>query len=255
VLFEDRRRAGSFGDDAEQYDRARPTYPDELVTDVVAGGVHDVVDVGCGTGIAARLLMARGCEVVGVEPDERMAALARRSGVRVESGTFEAWNPQGRTFDAVVSGQAWHWVDPSAGVAKAAEVLRPSGRIALFWNQGHQQPDVKAALDAVYDRLAPDLDAHSILLHPFGTERFDAAAASLGASGLFTGPKVATYHREQGYSRDQWLDHLPTHSDHRTLAPEQLQELLRQVGEIIDGFGGEITVRYETWLVTAHRSG
>jgi SAM-dependent methyltransferase len=253
VLFEDRRRAGSFGDDAEQYARARPTYPDELVTDVVAGGVHDVVDVGCGTGIAARLFMARGCEVVGVEPDERMAALARRSGVSVESGTFEAWNPRGRTFDAVVSGQAWHWVDPSAGVPKAAEVLRPSGRIALFWNQGLQQPAVRAALDAVYEGVAPGLDEHSILLHPFGTERFDYAAASLGASSLFSEAKVVTYRRDQVYSRDEWLDYLPTHSDHRTLPPERLDELLRRVGEVIDGFGGRITVRYETWLVTAQR--
>jgi SAM-dependent methyltransferase len=253
VLFEDRRRAGSFGDDAEQYDRARPTYPDELVTDVVAGSVHDVVDVGCGTGIAARLFMARGCEVVGVEPDERMAALARRRGVPVESGTFETWNPKGRTFDAVVSGQAWHWVDPSVGVPKAAEVLRPSGCIALFWNQGHHQPAVKAALDAVYDGVAPGLDAHSILLHPFGSERFDYAAESLGASGFFGEPKVATYYRDEDYSRDQWLDYLPTHSDHRTLPPERLAELLRRVGEVIDGFGGRIAVRYETWLVTARR--
>lgn len=75
VIHTDRRRAGSFGDDAEQYDRARSSYPAELVDDLVDPGVHRVLDVGCGTGIAARLIAARGCAVYGVEPDARMAAL------------------------------------------------------------------------------------------------------------------------------------------------------------------------------------
>jgi hypothetical protein len=58
--------------------------------------------------------------VLGVEPDARMAAFARGSGVEVEVATFEAWDAAGRAFDAVVAGTAWHWVDPVAGAAKAA---------------------------------------------------------------------------------------------------------------------------------------
>lgn len=44
----------------------------------------DVVDVGCGTGVAARQFQAAGCRVLGVEPDLRMAELARQTGVDVE---------------------------------------------------------------------------------------------------------------------------------------------------------------------------
>src|SRR3954447_15322634 len=85
-----------------------------------------------GTGIAARQFRAAGCTVLGVEPDARMAEFARRSGVEVDVATFEAWDPAGRHFDAVVAGTAWHWVDPVAGAAKAARVLRPGGRLAPF---------------------------------------------------------------------------------------------------------------------------
>jgi hypothetical protein len=49
VIHTDRRRAGSFGDHAEQYDRARPSYPAELVDDLVGPDVRRVLDVGCGT--------------------------------------------------------------------------------------------------------------------------------------------------------------------------------------------------------------
>jgi hypothetical protein len=44
---EDRRL--SFGDDAEQYDRARPSYPAAAVDAAVDGvNVRRVLDVGCG---------------------------------------------------------------------------------------------------------------------------------------------------------------------------------------------------------------
>nr|WP_240197174.1 class I SAM-dependent methyltransferase [Nonomuraea lactucae] len=65
-----------------------------------------VLDVGCGTGIAARQFQAAGCRVLGVEPDSRMADFARPSGVEVDVATFEAWDLAGRTFDAVIAGQA-----------------------------------------------------------------------------------------------------------------------------------------------------
>ncbi len=93
-----------------------------------------VLDVGCGTGIAARQFQAVGCRVLGVDPDARMVGLARRFGVKAEVAKFEDWDHAGQAFDAVIAGQAWHWVDPVAGAAKAAQVLRPVGRLAVFWN-------------------------------------------------------------------------------------------------------------------------
>ncbi|HEX9623462.1 MAG TPA: class I SAM-dependent methyltransferase [Streptosporangiaceae bacterium] len=132
-----RQIAESFGTDPDRYDRARPRYPDALIDAIVAGSPgRDVLDVGCGTGIVARQFQSRGCRVLGVEVDERMAELARQTGVEVEVSKFEDWGAAGplRVFDAVVAGQAWHWVDPVAGAARAAHVLRPGGSLAVFWN-------------------------------------------------------------------------------------------------------------------------
>ncbi|MFY1631656.1 class I SAM-dependent methyltransferase, partial [Solwaraspora sp. WMMB335] len=127
-LHQARQVAESFGAEAERYDRARPRYPDALVDRIVAASPGpDVLDVGCGTGIEARQFQSANCTVLGVDPDVRMAEFARRSGVEVEVATFEDWDPAGRVFDAVVAGQAWHWVHPVAGATKAAQVLRPGG--------------------------------------------------------------------------------------------------------------------------------
>lgn len=152
-----REVAESFGTDPDGYDRARPRYPDALIDRIVGSSAGlDVLDVGCGTGIAARQFQAAGCRVLGVEVDARMAEWARRRGLEVEVAAFEAWDPAGRTFDAVVAGQAWHWVDPVAGAAKAARALRPGGRLAVFWNAFQAPDELGEAFSAVYRRVLPD---------------------------------------------------------------------------------------------------
>ncbi len=253
VLHEDRARAGSFGADPARYDRARPSYPAAMVDDLLAGGAGRVLDVGCGTGIAARLFTARGCQVLGVEPDERMAAFARRRGVEVEDGRFEEWAPAGRSFDLVVSGQAWHWVDPVVGAERAAVVLERGGGVGLFWNCGRHEPLVQRAFDDVYRRLATDVDRYSVVLGHLGEDRFEFAAAGLRRSGAFDAVERRTYSWATTYTREEWLDQLPTHSDHQQLPPATLDALLAEVGAAIDGFGGSFPMRYETVVVTAVR--
>lgn len=152
-----RRTAESFGVDAQRYDQARPAYPDALVARIVAGSPGpDVLDIGCGTGIAARQFQAAGCTVLGVEPDARMADFARARGLEVEVAAFEAWQPVGRTFDTVVAAQSWHWVDPVAGTVKAARVLRPGGRLAIFGHVYEPPAEVAEPFAAAFRRAAPD---------------------------------------------------------------------------------------------------
>jgi SAM-dependent methyltransferase len=164
TLHGDRRRAGSFGDDAEQYDRVRPPYPDHMIDRLMGQLPCSVLDVGCGTGIASRLFAARGADVLGLEPDPRMASVARRHGLEVEDGTIEEWDPGGRRFDRLVADQSWHWVDPRPRAAKAATVLRAGGRFGLFWNQPHPGADVAGAIHAAYAAQAPELGRSSVLL-------------------------------------------------------------------------------------------
>src|SRR6202034_3700862 len=152
-----RQVAESFGVDPGLYDRARPRYPDALVARIVAASPGpDVLDVGCGTGIAARQCRAAGGRVLGVEPDARMADFARRTGIEVEVSTFEAWDAAGRTFDAVVAGQAWHWVDRVAGAAKGAQVLRPAGLLAAFWHAYQLPSEIAQAYGEAFHRVVPD---------------------------------------------------------------------------------------------------
>ncbi|PUB31979.1 ubiquinone/menaquinone biosynthesis C-methylase UbiE [Promicromonospora sp. AC04] len=250
--------AESFGADAAGYDRARPRYPNALLARIVEESPGlDVLDVGCGTGIAARQLQAAGCTVLGVEPDARMADFARAHGVPVEVATFEEWKPEGRAFDAVVAAQSWHWVDPVAGPAKAADVLRPSGRLAIFGHMFEPPAPVAEALAAALRQVLPD--------SPFGdlparrpVEFYQAGYAriadGLRASGRFGEPEQWQFEWEQPFTREEWLALLPTTGGLTRLDAEQLTTILDAVGSAIDGLGGSFTMQWVTLAATAVRS-
>lgn len=254
-MHDDRRRAESFGAAAERYDRSRPSYPEALIDDIVGAPPADldVLDVGCGTGIAARLMQARGARVLGVEVDERMAEVARRLGTPVEVGRIEDWDPAGRSFDRLAAAQAWHWVDPVVGAAKAAGVLRRGGRLCLFWNRAEPPDLVRRQLDDVYHRLAPGAESYSVLLGYSSSDGYEAIRRAILDRPDLDGPHDQTFSWSRTYTREQWLEQLPTHSDHAVMDPDQLAAVLDGVGAVIDGLGGSFEMTYSTLMVSATR--
>lgn len=161
-----------FGAAAEQYVAGRPDYPQEIV-DWLVGDAEAVVDVGAGTGKLTAALVRRGREVVAVEPDAGMlAALAREvPGARAEAGSGEALPLPDASVDAVVYGQAWHWVDVPAASAEAARVLRPGGVLGLVWNVRDSDVDWVRELGSIMRGSAAErmIDGDSVVVaRPFG---------------------------------------------------------------------------------------
>ena len=140
LFHRERARAESFGAAAATYDRLRPSPPAALIDDLVALAPTRVLDIGCGTGKLAAPLAARGLDVLGVEADARMAALAP---MPVEIAPFEDWDDRGRTFDLVTCADAWHWLDPDRAEAKLARVAR--GPFVRLWSFHELDPALLAA--------------------------------------------------------------------------------------------------------------
>ena len=250
--------AESFGAEAERYERTRPSYPKAMVDAIIAASPGlDVLDVGIGTGISARPFQQGGRQVLGVEPDERMAEFARRSGLEVEIAKFEEWDRAGRSFDLIIAGQAWHWVDPVLGASKAVESLRPGGRIALFWNVMSYSPEFAKGISAVYQRVVPEFPFFQIA-STGGTASYaplsDKAVDAIRQTGAFGEPERWEFDWERTYTRDEWLETVPTFGGHSQLPPEKLNEVLSGIGRLVDDAGGSITISYTALVVTATRT-
>ncbi|HEY2508288.1 MAG TPA: methyltransferase domain-containing protein [Streptosporangiaceae bacterium] len=248
--------AEAFGADAERYDRARPSYPKALIDRILAACPGaDVLDIGCGTGIVARQFQAAGCQVLGVDPDARMADLARRAGLQVEVAKIEDWDPAGRCYDVAVAGQAWHWVEPVAGTARVAQALRPGGRLAVFWNAFQLPGDLGEAVAAVCRRVLPD--APMFHRPSPGAEAY-ATMCEKTADGIRQTPGFGDVERwrfdwERSYTRDEWLDMTLTAGFVSRFPRATLDELLADTGAAIDAAGGSFVTQFATVVVTASR--
>ncbi|MDT5081126.1 MAG: hypothetical protein QOJ80_5763 [Mycobacterium sp.] len=250
-LYLDRARADSFGAAARLYDARRPRYPAELIDDLLMHGAPTVLDVGAGTGIASEQLLDRGANVLGIEPDPRMAELARGKGVPIEIATFENWKPAERRFDLVVFGQSFHWVNPEIALPKVHRLLQSGGRLALMWNRLVPTHPTQRDLAEIYreyvDPSSPLVDGSS---NGLDAEHRTAGLVNSIAAGGFT-VEERTYPRDDHYSTEQWLDLAFTYSNHLVLAAEKASELRSKLAERIGSKG--VSVGGDSLLILATR--
>jgi SAM-dependent methyltransferase len=231
------RLAATFDRAADLYNRARPDYPDELYDDLVAvtklSPGADLLEVGSATGKATLPLARRGFRITCLEPGAALAAAARRNlkafDVEVVQTRFEDWTPPPVPFAMVLAATSWHWVDPAVRFQKAADVLEPSGYLAV-WGAGHVFPHggdpFFEELQEIYDEIGEPLPPDSVLPRPQG---LPDDRDEIESSGLFDVAAVRQYDWETVYDADGYIDLLNTFSGHIAMEDWQRE---RVYGEI-----------------------
>src|SRR5271166_5346717 len=278
-----RRYGKVFDEVAAEYDRHRPTYPDELLDQAcrVAGigsGDH-VLEIGCGSGQLTRGLVARGLHVTALEPGKSLIALARQNlegagEVEFVNARFEDALLPREQFQAVFSASAFHWIDPKVSWQKVADVLVPGGTLALISYFGLEEArsklDQEAALAAIR-KVAPDAAANWPVYRDLdatlaGMEQrcgnVSALWSWLGsydlgqdyAGRLFDDAQVAVMPKLVEHTPDELNALLRTMSFYARLSPGQRQALEREQEAIYERLGRPIRASVIASLVTARRS-
>ena len=247
----DQQRRATFDEVAELYDRARPTYPDELFDDLVEiAGLRPrsrVVEIGCGTGKATLPLAGRGLRITCVELGASMTAVARRRlalfpGVEVVNADFESWEPPRADYDAVVSFTAFHWIEREKRYLLTARVLRPEGALAICMIHHVLPPDA----DPFFMEAQADYDATGMGGNPPGPpEDVEAFAEEMDASGLYRVVAERRYRWDVEYTAGEYIDVISTYSENLA-APEERR---RRLFDLLRARIGDRSIR-KTHLAT-----
>jgi SAM-dependent methyltransferase len=160
-MSSDQRMAQSFGPAADLYDSIRPTYPAEAVAWMTDGRAVDAVDLGAGTGLLTRVLVAQGHRVTAVEPDELMRAklVSSTPGAVALAGSAEAIPMPDASVDLVTGGQSFHWFDRDKAMPEIRRVLRADGVLAPIWNVRDESTGWVAALTEAIGSSQGERDA------------------------------------------------------------------------------------------------
>jgi ubiquinone/menaquinone biosynthesis C-methylase UbiE len=172
-----------FSNRVSNYAKYRPSYPEAIVgflQQTIGLQIEwTVADIGSGTGIFSELLLNKGYQVWGVEPNKEMRQeaeriLARHNKFTSISGKAEQTFLRGSSIDLITAAQAFHWMDRNAAKEEFRRILKPKGFIVVLWNirltdtpflKAFEELKVRAGTDYQASRMVKEKDI-AAFFHP-----------------------------------------------------------------------------------------
>ena len=233
---------------AEYYGRARPTYPNLVITHLEEAGFlqrgMEIADIGAGTGKLSRLFLKAGYSIAAVEPEVDMREVAQRDlasypDFHLYPGSSRAIPLLDQSVDLIAVGQAFHWFEQSSAKREFLRVLRHPKKLVTVDNR------TVSGLETFWGTLREFLRAFIIdipISSPYKGDRDAGRAEFFFRHKLVTFPNNQILDFEGLKERVLSISNKPlsSHSMH-----EPLMDALRQYFDSHQQ-NGTVTLEYET---------
>lgn len=255
-----------FGTDPQNYNEIRPPYPEQIYEFLLAiGALHTntaTLEIGAGNGLATRRLLDFGANPLTIiEPDKRFLPLLRsitklyKAEIHFISASFEEAALPRHHYDLVAAATSFHWIEPSIGLAKVAQILKPGGYAALWWHvfgdTGQEDPFHEATrtlLESLSNSPSGEPDTV-----PFALDT-PARLRDFSNTGHFEQPEYTAYRWTFVLNTAQVGALYATFSSISRLPEEQRKTILYQLMEIADTrFGGIVERKMVSPIYVARR--
>ena len=205
-----------FNQMADYYDKYRPGYPQEIISSIVnkasLSSGSKLLEIGSGSGKATAQFVEYGFELHCIDPGQDLIRIGRErfKGKNVEFivTRFEDYSPPLYYYDAIISAQAFHWLDQPAGYKKCASTLKRNGYLAVFWNIG-------IIHDTEFDKeLHKLMEDHNAFTSDTTEENYNKRmveiSGGISESGFFTKPEIIQSLWEKSYTVDEYYGYVST---------------------------------------------
>jgi len=214
----------------------RPAYAPRAIDQIVATAgkpTPRVADIGAGNAHLTVDLLARGCVVDAVEPNDAMRTIGieRTQGGTVtwHVGVGEDTGLRPDTYDLVTFGSSFATTDRALALQETARILRDRGWFTCIWNHRDLDDPIQSEVENIIRRRIPE--------YGYGVRREDQAPV-IKESGLFEDPAVLREPVLHRVSVDDWLAAWRSHGILQSQAGDQFPAVL----EDIDAYVGSLDV-------------
>lgn len=235
----------------ENYAKARPSYPHQLIDDFLLASQYslplNVLEIGSGAGQATDLLIQNNFNIDAVELGKNMCDFLEErykyyQKIRIFNMPFEEFESNMK-YDLIFSASAFHWVDPDIGIKKAHQLLKDDAYLLLCWNSKTDQSDSSDLFRSIaeqYEKYAPEMAKTNRTMF-----QHEKRCEDITKEQLFTHPLYLTYPYSRVMNSQQYIQLLSTYSDHIALEDSKRIPLYHSISNIILDHGDQITLNYE----------
>lgn len=249
-----------FNQMSEYYDKYRPGYPEEIIHTIVqrAGltSKSKVLEIGSGSGKATAQLIDYDFEMLCVEPGEDLVRRSRErfkgKNISFAVSRLEDCSLPERCFDAIVSAQAFHWIEKPKGLEICAASLKNGGCLMPFWN-------IEILRDTRLDDELLDImtryDAFTATMKEADYEkRVTRISKELAQGGFFHQPDIVQVSWRKTYTAHEYFGFVMTGNEFIKNSDGKKAECYEALKRLSEKFGG-IARDYICELYIAQKAG
>ena len=197
-----------FSGKAENYEAARPAYPNSAIEFILnlAPPRASYADIGAGTGKLTTLFARRGEQIIAVEPNQDMREqllmnVENYPNVQVLETGAEATSIASDSIDIILVAQALHWFDLEKFRAECKRIGKKDCMIFVLYNQAQDEKN---------------------------SHRKEAT------DHFFTNPRIETFANPVFFTKEKWLAYRTSHSHDPKIGDRNYQEHVEKVLKIFE---------------------